>query len=122
VVTGACCSLAPAWAAIHTNLLQGLRDDARTCTGSAHHGWLRSTLVVAEIAIALILLTVSLAFLRSYQKMLAVDPGFRPEHVLVAGYELPASQHKTDASVAAFNREVVDSSRHSGFCYSRRAQ
>ena len=108
VVTGAVCSLAPAWGAIHTNLLQGLRDDARTSTGSANHGWLRSTLVVAEIAIALILLTVSLAFLRSYQKMLAVDPGFRPENVLVAGYELPASQYKTDASIATFNREVVE--------------
>jgi predicted permease len=69
---------------------------------------MRSTLAVAEIAIALILLSVSLAFLRSYQKMLAVDPGFRPEHVLVAGYELPSSQYKTNASVATFNREVVD--------------
>ena len=108
VVTGACCSLVPAWAAIHTNLLEGLRDDARTSTGNAHHGWLRSTLVTVEIAIALVLLTVSLAFLRSYQKMLAVDPGFRPEHVLVAGYELPGSQYKTEASVATFHREVVD--------------
>jgi predicted permease len=108
VATGACCSLAPAWAAIHTNLLEGLRDDARTSTGNVHHGWLRSTLVVVEIAVALILLTVSLAFLRSYQKMLAVDPGFRPEHVLVAGYELPNSQYKTAATVDAFNREVVD--------------
>jgi len=108
VATGACCSLVPAWAAIHTNLLEGLRDDARTSTGKAHHGWLRSTLVVVEIAVALILLTVSLAFLRSYQKILAVDPGFRPEHVLVAGYELPNSQYKTTATVDAFNREVVE--------------
>jgi putative ABC transport system permease protein len=108
VVTGAVCSLAPAWAAIHTHLLKGLRDDARGSTGNMDHGWLRSSLVVAEIAIALILLTVSLAFLRSYQKMLAVDPGFRPEHVLIAGYALPGSQYKTNASVATFNREVVD--------------
>jgi predicted permease len=108
VATGACCSLLPAWAAIRTNLLEGLRDDARTSTGKANHAWLRSTLVVVEIAVALILLTVSLAFLRSYQKMLAVDPGFRPEHVLVAGYELPNSQYKTAATVDAFNREVVD--------------
>jgi putative ABC transport system permease protein len=108
VVTGVVCSLAPAWAAIHTNVLEALRDNTRTSTGNAYHGWLRSTLMVAEIAIALILLSVSLAFLRSYQKMLAVDPGFRPEHVLVAGYELPASQYQTDASVATFRREVVD--------------
>lgn len=108
VITGVVCSLAPAWVAIHTNLLEGLREDTRTSTGSANHGWLRSTLMVAEIAIALILVSVSLAFLRSYQKMLAVDPGFRPDHVLVAGYELPGSQYKTDTSVATFNREVID--------------
>jgi putative ABC transport system permease protein len=108
VSTGAVCSLAPAWAAIHTNLLEGLREDTRTSTGSAYHGWLRSTLMVAEIAIALVLVSVSLAFLRSYRKMLAVDPGFRPEHVLVAGYELPGTEYKTDVSVATFNREIVD--------------
>ena len=64
--------------------------------------------MVSEIAIALVLLTVSGAFLRSFQKMRAVDPGFRPDHVLVAGYQLPLQQYPTDASVDAFNRAVVD--------------
>src|SRR6185437_4641961 len=69
--------------------------------------WLRSSLVVAEIAIATILLTASLAFLRSYQEMLAVNPGFHPDHVLIAGYRLPAQQYATVSSIATFNREVV---------------
>jgi putative ABC transport system permease protein len=69
---------------------------------------LRSTLVVSEIAIALVLLTISGAFLRSFQKMRAVDPGFRPDHVLVAGYQLPLNQYPTDASADSFNRAVVD--------------
>jgi predicted permease len=107
VVTGVLCSLAPAWAAVHTNLLEGLREDARTGTGSLRQRWLRSSLVVGEIAIATVLLTASLAFLRSYQQMLAVDPGFRPDHVLIAGYQLPAQQYATEPSIAAFNREVV---------------
>jgi putative ABC transport system permease protein len=64
--------------------------------------------VVSEIAIALVLLTVSGAFLRSFQKMRAVNPGFRPDHVLVAGYQLPIKQYSTAASADAFNREVVD--------------
>ncbi|HEX6905205.1 MAG TPA: FtsX-like permease family protein, partial [Terriglobales bacterium] len=57
---------------------------------------------------ALVLLTASGAFLRSFQKMRAVDPGFRPDHVLVAGYELPLRQYSTRAAVEEFNREVVD--------------
>jgi putative ABC transport system permease protein len=107
IATGVLCSLAPAFAAVRTNLLEGLKDDARSGSGSARQGWLRSMLVAAEIAIALVLLTVSLAFVRSYQKMLAVDPGFLPDHELIAGYELPASHYATDASIQTFNREVV---------------
>ncbi len=108
VLTGVLCSLAPAWAAVRTNLLENLKEDARSGTGSLRHTWLRSSLVVAEIAIATVLLTVSFAFLRSYQQMLAVDPGFRPDHVLVAGYKLPAEQYATQSSIANFNREVVN--------------
>jgi putative ABC transport system permease protein len=107
VATGVLCSLAPAWAAVRTNLLEGLREDARTGTGSLRQRWLRSSLVMGEIAIATVLLTASLAFLRSYQQMLAVDPGFRPDHVLIAGYQLPAQQYATESSIATFNREVV---------------
>lgn len=108
VTTGILSSLAPAWVAVRTNLLEGLREDSRSGSASARQGWLRSTLVVAEIAIALVLLTASLALMRSYQKMVAVDPGFRPDHVLVAGYELPASHYTNDASIEAFEREAVD--------------
>lgn len=54
------------------------------------------------------LLTVSGAFLRSFQKMRAVDPGFLPDHVLVAEYQLPLKQYSTDASADSFNRAVVD--------------
>lgn len=107
VATGVLCSLSPAWAAVRTNLLEGLKEDARSGTGSLRQNWLRSSLVVGEIAIATVLLTVSLAFLRSYQQMLAVDPGFRPDHVLIAGYQLPARQYTTESSIATFNREVV---------------
>jgi putative ABC transport system permease protein len=107
VATGVLCSLAPALAAVRTNLLEALREDARSATGSRRQNWLRSSLVAAEIAIATVLLTVSLAFLRSYQQMLAVDPGFRPDHVLIAGYQLPAQQYATESSIATFNREVV---------------
>ncbi|HEY1901191.1 MAG TPA: ABC transporter permease [Terracidiphilus sp.] len=108
VATGALCSVAPAFAALRTNLIESLKEGARTGTGTASHAWLRSALVVAEIAIALVLLTVSGAFLRSFEKMRAVDPGFRPDHVLVAGYQLPVEQYTTYASAYAFNQAVVD--------------
>jgi predicted permease len=108
LASGTFCSLAPAFAALRTNLTESLKESGRTGAGAASHAWLRSTLVVSEIAIALVLLTISGAFLRSFQKMRAVDPGFRPEHVLVAGYQLPLKQYPTQAAVDTFNHEVVE--------------
>jgi predicted permease len=105
IATGALCSLAPAFAALRTNLIATLKEGAQA--GGTSHTWLRSALVVAEVAIALVLLTVSGMFLRSLQKMLAVNPGFRADHALVAQYQLPLQQYPTDASVGTFNRAVI---------------
>jgi putative ABC transport system permease protein len=88
--------------------MASLKEGARTGTGASTHAWLRSALVVSEIAIALVLLTVAGAFLRSFQKMRAVDPGFRPDHVLVAGYQLPLRQYPTDTVAEIFNHSVID--------------
>lgn len=107
-VTGAVCSLAPAFAAMRTNLRDGLSDSARGGTGGTNHAWLRSALVVAEIAVALVLLTVSGALLRSFQKMRDVDPGFRIDHILVAGFQLPLRQYATATETDAFRRAVLD--------------
>lgn len=107
-LTGAASSAAPAFAAVTANITDTLKDGARAGTGGRNHAWLRSALIAAEIAIALVLLTTCGAFLRSYQKMLAVDPGFKPDHVLVAGFQLPLNQYKTNIAADNFNREVVD--------------
>ena len=107
-LTGAASSAAPAFAAVTANITDTLKDGARAGTGGRNHAWLRSVLIAAEIAIALVLLTTCGAFLRSYQKMLAVDPGFKPDHVLVAGFQLPLNQYKTNIAADNFNREVVD--------------
>jgi len=108
LASGIVCSFAPAFAALRTNLAESLKEDARTGAGASSHAWLRSALVVLEIAVALLLLTVSGAFLRSFERMRAVDPGFQPDHVLVGGYQLPRNQYSTDASIDAFNHEVMD--------------
>jgi predicted permease len=107
MAAGVLCSLAPAFAALRINLIESLKE-GQIGSGSASHSWLRSALVVAEVAIALVLLTLSGGFLRSLQKMQAIDPGFRADHALIAAYQLPLAQYPTAASVSVFNREVVD--------------
>jgi putative ABC transport system permease protein len=108
LVTGFLSSLAPAFAAVHANITDALKDSTRTGTHGRSHAWLRSSLIAAEIAIALVLLTTCGAFLRSYQKMLAVDPGFKPEQVLVASFQLPRDQYRTYIAAENFNRNLMD--------------
>ncbi|WP_109488060.1 ABC transporter permease [Occallatibacter savannae] len=108
LVTGILSSLAPAFAAVQANITDALKESTRGGSTGRQHAWLRSSLIAAEIAIALVLLTTCGAFLRSYQKMLAVDPGFRADHVLVAGFQLPKDQYRSYIAENNFNRELMD--------------
>jgi putative ABC transport system permease protein len=105
VLTGIVCGLAPAFAALRTNVNETLKEGGRTAGGG--HAWLRTGLVAGEIAIALMLLAASGLLLRSFEKMLAVDLGFRPDHVLTASYSLPQKQYSTQPAVDAFNHELI---------------
>lgn len=111
IITGVLCSLAPAFAALRINLTDTLKEGVQA-SGSTSHAWLRSAMVVSEIAVALVLLTVAGAFLRSFKNMRAVDPGFRPDQVLVANYRLPVNEYATRDSVNSFRREVLDRLSH----------
>ncbi|MGH9570993.1 MAG: ABC transporter permease, partial [Candidatus Angelobacter sp.] len=108
LASGVLCSLAPALAAARTNLTQSLKEGSQTGTGARSHSWLRSSLVVSEIGIALVLLTVSGAFLRSFEKMRGIDPGFDPGHVLVGHYRLLLDHYATNAAIESFNHAVIE--------------
>ncbi len=105
--TGLLCGLAPAFAALRTSVTEALKEGGRTGSAGRLHTRLRSILVVSEIAVALLLLTASGLLLRSFEKMRAVDLGFRPAHVTTAGYSLPQRRYPTQAAVDAFNQELL---------------
>ena len=105
VVTGLACALAPAFAAIRTNVNKTSKKADDTGRAGGGHARLRSTLVVAEIAIALVLLTASGLLLRSFDKMRAVDLGFSPaarDHrgLFVAAEAVSKSSRRSIPSIA----------------------
>ena len=106
VLTGIVCGLAPAFAALRTSVNETLKQGGRTGTAGGH-ARLRSALVIGEIAIALVLLAASGLLLRSFEKMRAVELGFRPDHTLAATYSLPHNQYDTQAKIDEFNHELV---------------
>jgi predicted permease len=107
LVTGLLCGLAPAFAAIRTSVNETLKAGGRTGTSGSSHARLRSALVIAEIAVALVLLTASGLLLRSFEKMRAVDPGFRPDHTLTAFYSLRKEQYPTQSAIDGFNENLL---------------
>jgi putative ABC transport system permease protein len=107
MMTGVLCSLAPALAAIRTDVNESLKEGGRGGSAGGGHARLRSSLVVAEIAVALVLIVASGLLLRSFEKMRAVDLGFRPENVVVALYSLPGQQYTTQSAVKQFNDELL---------------
>ena len=107
LATGLVCGLAPAFAALRTSVNETLKEGGRTGTPGSAHARLRSTLVVGEIAIALVLLVASGLLLRSFEKMRAVNLGYRPDHVLVAAYSLPQEKYSSQTVVDGFNSELI---------------
>ncbi|HEX8894331.1 MAG TPA: FtsX-like permease family protein, partial [Terriglobales bacterium] len=112
VLTGIVCGLAPAFAALRTRVNETLKEGGRSGTVGGGHGRVRSALVAGEIAIGLGLLAASGLLLRSFEKMLAVDLGFRPDHVVTAYYSLPQEQYASQSAVDEFNHELIRRLRH----------
>jgi predicted permease len=107
VLTGILCGLIPAVAAARTGVNEALKEGGRTGTSGSGHARLRSALVIAELAVALVLLTASGLLLRSFEKLRSVDIGFRADHTLTASYGLPQRQYSTQAAVDSFNTELL---------------
>src|SRR5690606_16917363 len=86
-----------------------LRDGGgRGPTGSAERHRLRSGLVVAQVALALVLLVGSGLMLRSFQALRTIDPGFDAERVLTARISVPSGEIEGWAETAGFFRGLGD--------------
>jgi hypothetical protein len=101
LLTGLLCGIVPAMAAARTQVNEGLKKGGRTGTAGGGHVRLRSALVVAELAVALVLLTSSGLLLRSFENRRAINLGFHADHTLTAAYSLPREQYATQATIDA---------------------
>ena len=97
---------APALAAVRTGLEAALRSSSGRSTVSSRR--LRGLLVVAEITMTVVLLVGAGLLLRSYAKVLAVEPGFNPRNVLLAETVLPPSKYRALESRIRFYEGVVE--------------
>ncbi len=71
-------------------------DNTRGATGGRHSRLVRSTLVVAEIALAVVLVVGAGLLIKSFWRLQQVNPGFDPSGVLKAQFQLPGSRYPID--------------------------
>ena len=102
------CGAAPAWQLTRGNWFQALQEGGRSETSSGGRQRFRSGLVVAEIAMAMVLLLVSGLLVRSLEKLQQVQTGFDPNGLMSAELSLPETSYKNDEQKAAFYRVLED--------------
>ena len=108
VVSGILFGLAPAFTAARVDVQGTLKEGARGEVGGAHSGRLRSILVVAEVASALLLLVGAAQTLDTFRRLALTDPGFRSRGVLTLAVSLPAADYPKDSAVAQFFQNLQD--------------
>jgi putative ABC transport system permease protein len=98
-ITGTLFGLVPALGSSRPDLHDTLKEGSRSVSGGARHR-LRSLLVIAESALAVVLLIGAGLLIKSFVKLQEVSPGFDAEHVLTMRLDLPRG--KTPEQVADF--------------------
>ena len=105
IFTGLLFGILPALQATGRGLQEFLGLSGRSITGRRER--LRSSLVVSEIALAMVLLTGAGLMVKSFTRMRAVNPGFRPDHVLTMAVDLPDSVYRTAADIQEFHARTL---------------
>ena len=107
-LTGVVFGLLPALSASKTDVSVSLKEGgSRGSTAGAGASRLRSTLVVAEIAITVVLLAGAGLMIRSFMAVQAVDPGFRADRILTFDFALPMTKYKEEPQRAAFFEQLT---------------
>ena len=109
--TGILFGLMPALRTAQPDLREALNEGGRGSTGAAASRSLRSVLVVAEIAIAMLLLVGAGLLLRSFERMASTAAGFAPDHLLVADLPLSKNAYPKPEQRFAFYDHLLESAR-----------
>ena len=109
LLTGILFGLVPALEATRVDLNDTLKEGGKGASGqSARSRGLRSALVVAEVALALVLLVSAGLLVKSFARLRDIDTGFRQDNVLTFVVRVPDTKYKEDAQFVAFFRQAEE--------------
>jgi putative ABC transport system permease protein len=108
VLTGMVFGLAPAMQTAGGKLEAALRMATRGSTSGTRAGRYRAWAVIAEVAVALVLVCSSGLLIKSFSKLMRVNPGFNPQHVMSFLLTLPQTTYPQRPQQAEFYRRLVE--------------
>jgi putative ABC transport system permease protein len=111
IVTAVLVGLVPALIASRADPQQALKESGRTASGAGGRHRLRSALVVAEVALALMLLFGTGLMVRSFIGLIETSQGYVVENALTLQLTLPNERYKTDDARAKFYTSLIDRAR-----------
>ena len=105
--TGILFGLAPAVQASQHSPFEDLKEGGHSGTPNAASSRLRQMLIIAETAFSVVLLVGAGLLMRSFLRVLAVDPGFHADNVLTLRIALPQERYSKPEQVRTFYREIM---------------
>jgi putative ABC transport system permease protein len=99
-LTGLLFGLVPALQSGRSQLVSALKEGGRTSVGASRQRT-RAILTVVEVALAVVLLVGSGLLVRSFAKLIAVDPGFQPSHIVAGVVRLPSGKYTSGEQARA---------------------
>lgn len=106
VVTGVLFGTVPAWFASRPDLNLALRENSRGSTAGRSQHRLRHTLIVGEVAFAMVLLAAAGLFLRGLYRFINADPGWRVDGIVTAQMSLRGEKYEDDKQRVAFLNQL----------------
>ena len=107
-VVGIGVGLIPVIAMRRANMAQVIREEGRSGTQGRGARAMRRVLVTSQVAFALMLLIGAGVLLASFDRILNINPGFRPENVFAGTISLPNSRYASDDAVRAVTARILD--------------
>src|SRR6267154_960369 len=112
LIAGLLFGFLPSYISARGAIAEALKEGVRAASAGSRRGTLRRVLVVAQISLALVLLVGSGLLIRSFVRLVAVDPGFEAENLLTFSVTLPNARYGTNAARVVFFRQFLERARN----------
>lgn len=112
LLTGIVFGLFPALEASRFDLSEPLKESGKSVVGGTGARRMRGAFVVAQVALALVLLVGAGLLMKSLSRLQSVEPGFDPNNLLTMRVNLPARKYDTDPKIINFFKQAAEQMRN----------